>query len=83
MLRYASLHPEFPHESTGDQFFDESQFESYRALGYHTACTVLEAVADPHEFADMAVAELFTRLRQHWAPPAPGAADAISRFSKS
>src|SRR5262249_14502824 len=23
----------FPHESTADQFFDESQFESYRALG--------------------------------------------------
>jgi hypothetical protein len=25
----------FPHESTGDQFFDERQFECYRALGYH------------------------------------------------
>jgi hypothetical protein len=27
----------FPHESTADQWFDESQFESYRALGYHIA----------------------------------------------
>jgi hypothetical protein len=26
----------FPHESTGDQFFSESQFESYRMLGAHT-----------------------------------------------
>ncbi|MGZ8833876.1 MAG: patatin-like phospholipase family protein, partial [Thermoanaerobaculia bacterium] len=25
----------FPHESTADQFFTESQFESYRALGRH------------------------------------------------
>ncbi|MGZ3944667.1 MAG: patatin-like phospholipase family protein [Mucilaginibacter sp.] len=25
---------EFPQQSTGDQFFDESQFESYRKLGY-------------------------------------------------
>jgi patatin-like phospholipase len=25
----------FPHESTADQFFSESQFESYRALGRH------------------------------------------------
>jgi hypothetical protein len=25
----------FPHESTVDQFFSESQFESYRALGHH------------------------------------------------
>ena len=37
VLRYAAEHPAFPHESTNDQFFDESQFESYRALGYHIA----------------------------------------------
>jgi hypothetical protein len=30
---YANLHATFPHESTVDQFFTESQFESYRALG--------------------------------------------------
>ena len=32
---YASLSLEFPHESTADQWFTESQFESYRALGAH------------------------------------------------
>jgi hypothetical protein len=26
----------FPHESTADQFFSESQFENYRMLGAHT-----------------------------------------------
>jgi hypothetical protein len=26
--------PAFPQQSTADQFFDESQFESYRKLGY-------------------------------------------------
>ena len=30
---YASGHTEFPHESTTDQWFSESQLESYRALG--------------------------------------------------
>ena len=30
---YARMSPTFPHESTADQFFTESQFESYRALG--------------------------------------------------
>jgi Patatin-like phospholipase len=30
---YASSSPEFPHESTTDQWFSESQLESYRALG--------------------------------------------------
>jgi len=30
---YSSLHRRFPHETTADQWFDELQFESYRALG--------------------------------------------------
>ena len=30
---YAAAHPTFPHESTANQFFNESQFESYRHLG--------------------------------------------------
>ena len=32
---YARRHPAFPHETTGDQFFKEEQFEAYRALGFH------------------------------------------------
>ena len=32
---YKAHHPEFPHETTLDQFFSESQFEAYRALGEH------------------------------------------------
>lgn len=35
-LHYAEANQAFPHESTGDQFFSESQFESYRLLGLHT-----------------------------------------------
>jgi hypothetical protein len=35
VLQYKAQHAAFPHESTGDQFFSESQFESYRALGDH------------------------------------------------
>ncbi len=31
--RYAEKHKTFPHQSTADQWFDELQFESYRALG--------------------------------------------------
>ncbi|MBS0292755.1 MAG: hypothetical protein JSS01_09605 [Proteobacteria bacterium] len=33
LLAYAQRHPSFPHESTGDQFFDEAQWESYQRLG--------------------------------------------------
>ncbi|SFU18277.1 patatin-like phospholipase family protein [Mesorhizobium sp. YR577] len=35
LLDYARRNPTFPHESTGDQFFTEEQFEVYRALGFH------------------------------------------------
>lgn len=35
VLDYERRHPSFPHESTGDQFFSEEQFEAYRALGFH------------------------------------------------
>ena len=35
ITEYALTHATFPHESTGNQFFNESQFESYRHLGFH------------------------------------------------
>jgi hypothetical protein len=35
--RYRALHPDFPHQTTLDQFFDEEQFEAYRQLGVHVA----------------------------------------------
>ncbi|GAB3776627.1 hypothetical protein GCM10028818_22620 [Spirosoma horti] len=34
---YATNNKTFPHQSTGDQFFDEEQFESYRKLGFSIA----------------------------------------------
>jgi len=36
IYEYFKSNPSFPHESTTDQFFSESQFESYRMLGVHT-----------------------------------------------
>jgi hypothetical protein len=36
IFSYFICNPLFPHESTTDQFFSESQFESYRMLGAHT-----------------------------------------------
>ncbi|POR40190.1 hypothetical protein [Methylobacterium sp. V23] len=35
--RYRLLQPDFPHQTTLDQFFDEEQFEAYRQLGVHVA----------------------------------------------
>jgi hypothetical protein len=33
---YQASHPDFPHQSTGNQWYDESRTESYRMLGLHT-----------------------------------------------
>ena len=33
---YKAKNETFPHETTGDQFFSEEQFEAYRALGFHS-----------------------------------------------
>jgi hypothetical protein len=33
--QYSEKHQTFPHQSTADQWFDELQYESYRALGQH------------------------------------------------
>lgn len=44
VLDYAAHHDQFPHEPTSDQFFDESQFESYRRLGEHVAGEVFASV---------------------------------------
>jgi hypothetical protein len=35
ILDYARRYQTFPHEPTGKQFFNEEQFEVYRALGRH------------------------------------------------
>ncbi|MEZ4824787.1 MAG: hypothetical protein R3C61_00620 [Bacteroidia bacterium] len=32
---YHAKYPDFPHQTTADQFFDDAQFEAYRSLGFH------------------------------------------------
>jgi hypothetical protein len=35
VVNYKNINPDFPHETTGDEFYSETQFESYRSLGFH------------------------------------------------
>jgi hypothetical protein len=37
LQKYHREHPDFPHQSTAQQLFSETQFEAYRALGEHIA----------------------------------------------
>jgi hypothetical protein len=43
VVNYGNGTPTFPHESTGNQFFGEAQFESYRALGSFVVDQMYEA----------------------------------------
>jgi hypothetical protein len=40
--QYALTHATFPHETTANQFFNESQFESYRHLGSYELETIVK-----------------------------------------
>ena len=42
ILNYKKKCPDFPHETTANQFFTEEQFEAYRALGRHIAYDVFK-----------------------------------------
>jgi hypothetical protein len=61
--QYHSAHAAFPHESTGDQFFAEDQFESYRRLGYHVAKLTFRDVEHERSLLEMA-RNLFTLWTQ-------------------
>lgn len=63
--QYRSEHQAFPHESTGDQFFAEDQFESYRKLGYHVTESALREVTLDE---DLRAPLVRSRLRDLWTP---------------
>jgi hypothetical protein len=72
LLGYADQHPQFPHQSTGDQFFSESQFESYRELGRHAAEHAFQPVAGQLQNLDEnKLTKLLWRMRSFWMAPAP------------
>jgi hypothetical protein len=48
VLQYRKRNAAFPHEGTGDQFYDEAQWESYRRLGLHAVERTFEYVVDTY-----------------------------------
>jgi hypothetical protein len=66
VAQYRIQNPSFPHQGTGDQFFDEAQFESYRRLGLHIMDSVLsgpiaQARSQAYSPVDSALAQSRTR----------------------
>ena len=74
---YAGANPAFPHDNTLNQWFTESQFESYRALGAHVVTHICE-----HRHAAnqrIAISDLPSVVRDYLEathPPEPGDAKA-------
>ena len=61
---YAEMHADFPHEKTSDQWFSESQFESYRMLG-HEIMTGIIALAfheGGHDFSEPSLSVMLNKL---------------------
>jgi hypothetical protein len=72
VLNYKRSSPVFPHESTADQFFDDAQFESYRALGDHIAEeTFGRWILDSDIRQALHLPQLMTRKRQPCATDFP------------
>lgn len=54
VLQYKASHPDFPHESTADQFYGEDQFESYRRLGREIALSTFGSADGKPDFVIIA-----------------------------
>jgi hypothetical protein len=78
VYNYCQESMQFPHEPTSDQFFSESQFESYRALGRHAINEICknypeEGVEKPLPIAKTytSVADFIKRISPTQAPSPP------------
>jgi hypothetical protein len=67
VLNYHRQHPDFPHQTTADQWFTESQFESYRRLGQHVVLKLFAgiSVAEPN------TGDIFANLEAKWRANSP------------
>ncbi|HRM50409.1 MAG TPA: hypothetical protein PK518_15735, partial [Alicycliphilus sp.] len=89
LLSYAQRHPSFPHESTGDQFFDEAQWESYQRLGQDLGQAVYDRWLaqlpgwDRVQLHKLALPERLQQPRETQAPPAPDAQARLPRWRRS
>jgi hypothetical protein len=78
---YATANAMFPHESTADQFFDEMQFESYRALGYHVVQSAFGVLEAPEVLKTWSPEKVFVAMRQRWFPPSIPTENAFTKHS--
>ncbi|MGA7391187.1 MAG: patatin-like phospholipase family protein [Terrimicrobiaceae bacterium] len=69
VIHYAASHPDFPHEPTTDQWFSESQMESYRALGFHAATIICQGATESQTIAEFFSGLTLRDLSSQGTPP--------------
>jgi hypothetical protein len=67
VTQHKKADPNFPHDTTLNQFFTESMFESYRILGKHVVEKVFQRI--PKATSPTDLADIFDLLEQNWLPP--------------
>lgn len=68
--RYKLDEPAFPHHSTADQFFNEAQFEAYRALGEHVGDKMfLKAITGISDEGNLDIEDWFVGLADSFLDP--------------
>lgn len=83
--QYKERNAGFPAESTGDQFYDEAQWESYRRLGEFAAETAFNFALAPtyrNAPAQERVAKVFSMARAEWLPKPADLPERIAHFSQ-
>jgi len=87
VLTYRKTFADFPHQSTGDQFFNESQFESYRRLGLHVSDKVFAALeSHRHNYAltsrsTASLRKMFTSIENMLSPIPRNISDNFTRHT--
>jgi hypothetical protein len=87
VLQYAGQNPGFPHQTTADQWYSESQFESYRKLGIHQLDAVMSAAVDiaraRSRQSQPDLEEIFAALSERWYPPSARAQASFSKHGEA
>ncbi|MGR9270751.1 hypothetical protein ACU8OQ_25705 (plasmid) [Rhizobium leguminosarum] len=73
LRRYKIDEPAFPHHSTADQFFSETQFEAYRALGEHVGEKMFLPAIAGRLGQDVRIEDWFFKLGLSLLSPRPSA----------
>jgi hypothetical protein len=77
VTQYASQHSSFPHQTTANQWFNESQLESYRRLGAH----IIEEICALKE--SVSISEFCEQVERYLWYPSPTVASQFTRHAEA